>query len=377
MNDNNNYNIIGNPTPVLTWNWLKVNDSMIFMPKQIVATGKVEVHETLNKEDQSVENQSVEDVSGEINTKISGLKLEPVMGADYDSWKKSQPIDVKNISLEESKTVKISLDLSNANEVVSDLNIYVSKNTNATVLIDLNSNTSISKDDSGFVLISINAFLDEGATLNLYQVQMLSKNFNFVSDINGELRSDSKLNIVRVGLGSNKTWNGMKFNLSGKNATLNSNLAYIISDNQTGDINDIAILKGEKTVADFYVDGVLMDKATKNYKGTIDFVNGCKGSIGDEKENVLMLSDDVINKSVPIILCGEEDVVGNHGTTIGKVDEKTMFYMQSRGISREEARVLIIKGKLNKILNLIPDNELINAAKYYVKESLKYEKELS
>ena len=47
-----------------------------------------------------------------------------------------------------------------------------------------------------------------------------------------------------------------------------------------------------------------------------------------------MLGDGVINKTVPLILCAEENVVGNHGATIGELDDETLFYFESRGIGK-------------------------------------------
>ena len=55
-----------------------------------------------------------------------------------------------------------------------------------------------------------------------------------------------------------------------------------------------------------------------------------------------MLGDDVVNKTVPLILCAEENVVGNHGATIGELDEDTLFYFESRGISAAEAENIIV-----------------------------------
>ena len=48
------------------------------------------------------------------------------------------------------------------------------------------------------------------------------------------------------------------------------------------------------------------------FRGTIDFKFGAAGAEGEEKEDVLLLGDDVINQTIPLILCAEEDVQGNH-----------------------------------------------------------------
>lgn len=47
--------------------------------------------------------------------------------------------------------------------------------------------------------------------------------------------------------------------------------------------------------------------------------------MGNEKEDVLLLDDTIVNQTIPLILCNEEDVEGNHGATIGKLDEERCF----------------------------------------------------
>ena len=69
-----------------------------------------------------------------------------------------------------------------------------------------------------------------------------------------------------------------------------------------------------------------MDAAEKIFRGTIDFVRGSADSVGAETEQVLLLGDDVVNKTIPVILCAEENVQGSHGAAIGELDEETLFY---------------------------------------------------
>ena len=49
--------------------------------------------------------------------------------------------------------------------------------------------------------------------------------------------------------------------------------------------------------------GILNGNAFKLFRGSIDFVKGCAGSVGNEKEDVLLLGDDVVNQTIPLILC--------------------------------------------------------------------------
>ena len=81
-------------------------------------------------------------------------------------------------------------------------------------------------------------------------------------------------------------------------------------------------------------------------------------STGDELETVLMLGDDVENKTIPLILCAEEDVAGNHGATIGELDEETLFYFESRGIKKEVAEDICARASIEKLLREVEDPKI-------------------
>ena len=69
-----------------------------------------------------------------------------------------------------------------------------------------------------------------------------------------------------------------------------------------------ALHEGKKSVSEIRTDGVLHENARKLFRGTIDFKKGAAGAVGNEKEDVLLLDDDVVNQTIPLILCAEEDV---------------------------------------------------------------------
>ena len=93
-------------------------------------------------------------------------------------------------------------------------------------------------------------------------------------------------------------------------------------------------------------------------RGTIDFRTGCSGSVGNETEDVLLLSEEVRNQSVPVILCSEEDVVGNHGASIGRPDEDMLFYMETRGVDEETACEMLARAKIDSVIGRIPDESV-------------------
>ena len=62
--------------------------------------------------------------------------------------------------------------------------------------------------------------------------------------------------------------------------------------------------------------------------------------------------------SLPILLCSEENVEGNHSSSAGKIDEKQLFYIMSRGFTYKEAMKLMVRARFNEILENIKNEEL-------------------
>ena len=134
---------------------------------------------------------------------------------------------------------------------------------------------------------------------------------------------------------------------------INLNTIYLGKENQIFDLNYIGELRGKKTNINIDVQGALRDKSKKHFKGTIDFKKGCKKASGNENEACMLLSDTAKSIALPMLLCSEEDVEGNHASSAGKIAEKELFYIMTRGINKKDAMRLMVRAKFNKILENI------------------------
>ena len=146
--------------------------------------------------------------------------------------------------------------------------------------------------------------------------------------------------------------------LVGDGSHYSAQIGYLGRGSQTIDVNVVVNLYGKNTECEIDTSGALKDAAKKVFRGTIDFKTGSANSVGNEKETVLMLGDDVVNKTVPLILCAEENVVGNHGATIGELDDETLFYFESRGISREQAENILARASIERFARTVDDEAL-------------------
>ena len=84
----------------------------------------------------------------------------------------------------------------------------------------------------------------------------------------------------------------------------------------------------------------------------------------------MLLSDTAKSLALPMLLCSEEDVEGNHSSSAGKVGEKELFYIMSRGFEYKDAMKLMVRAKFNNILENIKDEEVKNEILYEIDKRL-------
>ena len=184
-----------------------------------------------------------------------------------------------------------------------------------------------------------------------------TKSNNFIS-VENTLEAKTKINYTIVDFGGAHSITNYYSNLIGEGSDNSLNAIYLGKENQVFDLNYIGELRGEKSNIDIEVQGALKDTAKKHFKGTIDFKKGCKKATGNENEACMLLSDKAKSIALPMLLCSEEEVEGNHSSSAGKIGEKELFYIMSRGFEIKEAMKLMVRAKFNKILENIKDESL-------------------
>ena len=214
-----------------------------------------------------------------------------------------------------------------------------------TVIMDVNA-------EKAFVSTAVRA--ESGERIRLVQIVTGGET---VLDLNAELAENAVLELVQLYLNTADCVSGITVNMNGRKSAFSSQIGYTLAGSDALDINLNIVQNGKKTASDTAVKGVLRGTAKKIFRGTIDFRNGAAGSAGTEQEHVLLLGETVVNKTVPVILCAEEDVAGTHGATIGRVDPKQIFYMQSRGIPEAQIYELLAQSQIGSVVRQIGDAE--------------------
>lgn len=207
--------------------------------------------------------------------------------------------------------------------------------------------------DGDSLSAKITARLEKNAVLRLVQLRRGGEGAS-VCDIKVSCGENARFEWYRVVLGGEKTYDNCSVLLDGEGSSFAAEIGYRLGGDESLDINCEAIHTGPGTDSRIHASGVLSGRAFKLLRGTIDFRTGCAGATGNEMEDVLLMDDTVRNQSVPVILCSEEDVTGDHGATIGRPDEQTVFYLESRGIEKKAVYEMMAKAKLDAVLHRLP-----------------------
>ena len=101
-------------------------------------------------------------------------------------------------------------------------------------------------------------------------------------------------------------------------------IMYLGNDHQVFDFSYWVPQQGVKTETDIVTTGSLMEQSRKYFRGTIDFLRGGKQAVGSESDTCLLLSPGAHSISIPLLLCKEDDVVGNHAALPDKGDFQKM-----------------------------------------------------
>ena len=257
-----------------------------------------------------------------------------------------------------NKIVSLELNEEN-NQLVDIIKIKAEENSTLNLALDY-----FSKEDlKGFRHTIIEVEAEENSNVKIFLSQRFSLDILSIQSVYYKVKKNANVEFIQVDLGSKENYLSYIGELAEKEANVSINSIYFGKNNQKLDFNYVANQIGQATNYDLSIKGALADRAQKTCRATIDFKRGSSTSKGSEQEYVTLLSDDIRNVAVPILLCTEDDVEGLHAASAGKIDEDILFYIMSRGFSETEAKRLILESKFAETIDLI-DNEEIRKRVY-------------
>lgn len=281
-------------------------------------------------------------------------RIECGMGQEVTDYVESQAFksDFYNVPARTKREEPIVVAVSAAQNQCANTGIIVREGAEATVVIaafagDVDGDAPTGSDANDDALPTSAALtrivVEAGAKLHLIEMLGVNEGQQHLESVGLEIHQDAAVDVKQYALGGSTIGLGLTANLVGAQARLDLNNRYHATHEETLDINHLVRMRGTSTRALLTESGVLNEAAKKTLRATIDLVRGAKDAQGNEIETVMILGDDVVNKTMPAILCDEDDVAGNHGATIGSVSPEQLDYLAARGLSHQAAEQMFIR----------------------------------
>ena len=106
-----------------------------------------------------------------------------------------------------------------------------------------------------------------------------------------------------------------------------------------------------KTTSNMNNYGVARDESKIVFSGISHITEGAKGSNAKQNAKIIVFDENAQGVASPILKIDENDVQASHGAIVGQLNSNHMFYLMSRGLTHDEARLLITLGYLKPVSN--------------------------
>lgn len=199
----------------------------------------------------------------------------------------------------------------------------------------------------------VEIFLGENATLDYYDLEESSEHTSRLSQLYASQKSGSNLNINGTTLAGGVTRNEYTIDISGDGAfsTL-SGMAIGAGDQIIDTLTDIRHLSRRSSSAQMFK-YMLEDKSTGNFHGRILVDEAAIHTDARQTNRNVLASDDARMYTRPQLEIYCDEVKCSHGATVGQLDAAALFYMRSRGIPENEARLMLMQAFMADVIDSI------------------------
>ena len=261
--------------------------------------------------------------------------------------------------------------------------IFLSKHTTNNFIqyrnrIDLNENSSIKIIEHFKCLDNNLCFTNSLTSINLEKSSNIEFNklqnhneFQIVVDntvVNQEEKSYSTINTLL--LGGKFTRNNLSFYQNGEYCESNMNGVVVLNNNEFGDNHTYVDHKNANCESNELYKGIYLDKSKGVFNGKIMVRPDAQKINAFQANNNLLLSDNSSINSKPQLEIYADDVKCSHGCTIGQLDDDALFYMRTRGISKEDAKTILTFAFASEAVEKLSIDELSEITKQEMKKKL-------
>jgi Fe-S cluster assembly protein SufD len=174
-----------------------------------------------------------------------------------------------------------------------------------------------------------------------------------IATIQGQFGRTSHVNVHSFAVGAKLSRNNIRAKLAGEGLECILNGLYLTKDEQLADHHMVVEHAQPHCASHEYFNGILDDKSKGVFHGRILVRQIAQKTDAKQTNKNLLLSDDATADTKPQLEIYADDVKCTHGATVGQLNDESIFYLRSRGISIETARRMLIHAFAGEIIDRI------------------------
>lgn len=198
----------------------------------------------------------------------------------------------------------------------------------------------------------------ENACFEMYRIQNLDDASVFAQKFHIKQQRDSRVHIVVITFNGGDVRNNIAIDIDGEGCETNVYGLYLVDKKQHVENS----LKVNHNVphcsSETRFRGIIDDEASAVFNGHVYVAKDAQKTDAQQNNSNIILTPRARINSQPFLEIYADDVKCSHGTSTGQLDQEAMFYMQQRGISKKDARMLLMYAFAAEISNHIGIEEL-------------------
>lgn len=202
------------------------------------------------------------------------------------------------------------------------------------------------------------ANLGKTSTLNYYKIQQEGPKAYHVADIQMCQQADSHLSTFHATLGGQLSRDTLQIQLEGRGAQCALKGFYATQKRQCVDHHILTEHLAEQTHSQQHYKGILKDQSKAIFNGKVMVHPQAHQTVAHQSNQNILLSGTAEVDTKPELEIYNEDVKCSHGATVGPLEQEAIFYLQSRGMSKDQAAHLLIEAFFNELITPIPFAEI-------------------
>ena len=275
------------------------------------------------------------------------------------------------------KNVKVDRAIQVINILRSDVDLMV----NRRVLIVMEEGAELkmlfcdhAADDKNFLATQvIEAYVGENASLDLYCLEETHHKNVRVSNVYIDQQANSRVNHNVITLHNGVTRNKLDLTFSGEGAECACYGCVIADKQQHVDNNTLITHKVPHCTSNELYKYVLDDKAVGAFAGRVLVEHGAQKTTSQMTNQNLTATKEARMYTQPMLEIYADDVKCAHGSTVGQLNDAALFYMRQRGISLQEAKVLLQNAFINEVIDKMQLEPLRDRLHYLVEKRFRGE----